>query len=68
MLVASDQHTDRDEYIAAMAELTNTFSDLAWVIPMFAPKNPELARADLQGIQQTRINNAFDVRHLTWAD
>ena len=51
-----------------MAELTNTFSDLAWVIPMFAPKNPELARADLQGIQETRINNAFDVRHLTWAD
>ena len=39
---SSDQHTDRDEYIAAMAELTNTFSDLAWVIPMFAPKNPEL--------------------------
>ena len=68
MLVSSDQHTDRDEYIAAMAELTNTFSDLAWVIPMFAPKNPELARADLQGIQETRINNAFDVRHLTWAD
>jgi peptide/nickel transport system substrate-binding protein len=68
MLAASDQHTDRDEYIAAMSELTNTFSDLAWVIPMFAPQNPELARADLQGIPQTRVNNAFDVRHLTWAN
>ena len=67
-LVSSDQNTDRDAYIAAMAKLTNTFSDLAWVIPMFAPKNPELARADLQGIQETRINNAFDVRHLTWAN
>ena len=68
MLVASDQHTDRDEYIAAMSELTNTFADLAWVIPMFAPKNPEVARGDLQGIQPTRINNTFDIRHLTWAD
>ena len=68
MLVSADQVLDRDEYIAAMGELTNTFSDLAWVIPMFAPNTPEVARADLTGIQPTRINNSFDIRHLAWAD
>lgn len=66
LLAASDKYTDRDEYLAAMAELTNTFSDLAWVIPMFAPKTPQVARADLTGIQEVRINNSFDVRHLAW--
>lgn len=68
LLAASDQYLDRDEYVAAMAELTNTFSDLAWVIPMMAPRTPQLARADLQGIQTVRINNSFDVGNMTWAD
>jgi peptide/nickel transport system substrate-binding protein len=67
-LVSSDQVLDFDDHVAAMAEMTNTFSDLAWVIPMFAPNTPELARADLVGIQPTRINNSFDIRHLAWAD
>ena len=68
MLAASDKFVDRDEYIKAMADLTNTFSDLAWVIPMFAPKTPQIATASLEGIQSVRINNSFDVRHLKWAD
>jgi peptide/nickel transport system substrate-binding protein len=67
-LAASDKFTDRDEYIAAMADLTNTFTDLAWVIPMFAPKTPQVARGDLEGIQSVRINNSFDVRHLKWGE
>ena len=67
-LTASDTFIDRDEYLAAMADLTNTFSDLAWVIPMFAPKTPQVARVDLEGIQSTRINNSFDVRHLQWSE
>ncbi len=66
-LAASDKNTNRDDYIKAMADLTNAFSDLGWVIPMMAPKTPQLARADLQGIQEVRINNSFDVRHLKWA-
>lgn len=68
LLAESDTFLDRDEYIAAMAKLTNTFADLAWVIPMFAPKTPQIAKAGLEGIQAVRINNSFDVRHLRWAD
>ena len=67
-LAASDKFTDRDEYLKAMADLTNTFSDLGWVIPMMAPKTPQVARGDLDGIQAVRINNSFDVRHLKWAN
>jgi peptide/nickel transport system substrate-binding protein len=66
-LAASDKFVDRTEYLKAMADLTNTFSDLAWVIPMFAPKTPQIARADLEGIQSVRINNSFDVRHIKLA-
>jgi len=68
LLAASDTYLDRDEYIAAMAELTNAFSDQAWVIPMFAPRTPQIAQAELMGIQEVRINNSFDVRHLQWSD
>jgi len=68
LLAASDKFVDRDEYLAAMAELTNTFADLAWVIPMFAPKTPQVAKAGLEGIQSVRINNSFDVGNLRWAD
>ncbi len=68
LLAASDKFLDREEYLAAMAELTNTFSDLAWVIPMFAPKTPQVAKAGLEGIQEVRINNSFDVGNLRWAD
>ena len=65
---ASDQHTDRvTSTLWRWRSDGNTFSDLAWVIPMFAPQNPELARADLQGIPGVPVNIAFDVRHLTSA-
>ena len=67
-LAASDQFTDRTKYIAAMSDLTKKFTDLAWVIPMFAPKTPQMARFDLKGIQQVRINNSFDIRHLKWSN
>ena len=68
MLTASDTFVDRDEYLAAMAELTNTFADLAWVTAMFAPRTPQVARADLAGIQAIRINNSFDIGNITWSD
>ena len=67
LLAASDTFIDHDKYIAAMSELTKKFSDLAWVIPMFAPKTPQIARFDIDGVQATRINNSFDVRNLHWS-
>lgn len=67
LLAASDQTTDYDEYISNMAELVNTFADLAWVTVLFAPTTPQLARADLAGIQEVRNNSAFDLRPLRWS-
>jgi peptide/nickel transport system substrate-binding protein len=68
LLAASDRYLNREEYIAAMAELTNAYADLAWVIPMFSPRTPQLARADVVGVRAVRINNSFDIRGLHWAD
>ena len=48
-----------------MSDLVKTFADLAWVTVISAPKVPQIMRADLEGIQEVRINNAVDVRSAT---
>ncbi len=67
-LAAADSFTDPDEYLAAMSDLVKTFADLAWVTVISAPKVPQIMRADLEGIQEVRINNAVDVRAAAWSE
>lgn len=67
-LAVADSFTDPDEYLAAMSDLVKTFADLAWVTVISAPKVPQIMRADLEGIQEVRINNAVDVRAARWSD
>lgn len=67
-LAVADSYTDNDEYLAAMSDLVKTFADLAWVTVISAPKVPQIMTADLEGIQEVRINNAVDVRSARWAD
>jgi peptide/nickel transport system substrate-binding protein len=61
-LAVADSNTDNKAYLAAMSDLVKTFADLAWVTVISAPKVPQIMRADLEGIQEVRINNAVDVR------
>jgi peptide/nickel transport system substrate-binding protein len=67
-LAVADTYLDNDEYLAAMSDLVKTFADLAWVTVIAAPKVPMIMRADLEGIQEVRINNAVDVRSARWSD
>ena len=67
-LAVADANTDNDAYLAAMSDLVKTFADLAWVTVISAPKVPQIMRADLEGIQEVRINNAVDVRSARWSD
>jgi len=67
-LAVADSNTDNDEYLAAMSELVQTFADLAWVTVISAPKVPQIMSADLDGIQEVRINNAVDVRSARWSN
>jgi peptide/nickel transport system substrate-binding protein len=67
-LAVADSFTDPDEYLTAMSDLVKTFADLAWVTVISAPKVPQIMRADLEGIQEVRINNAVDVRAARWSD
>jgi peptide/nickel transport system substrate-binding protein len=66
-LAVADSFTDNDEYLAAMSNLVKTFADLAWVTVISAPKVPQVMTADLDGIQEVRINNAVDVRSARWS-
>jgi hypothetical protein len=59
---------DEDEYLAAMSDLVHTFADLAWVTVISAPEVPMLMRADLEGIQEVRINNGIDLGAAHWAE
>lgn len=67
-LAVADSFTDPDEYLTAMSDLVKTFADLAWVTVISAPKVPQIMRADLEGIQEVRINNAVDVRSAAWSE
>jgi peptide/nickel transport system substrate-binding protein len=67
-LAVADTYLDEEEYLAAMSDLVNTFADLAWVTVIAAPEVPMLMRADLEGIQEVRINNAIDLGAARWAD
>jgi peptide/nickel transport system substrate-binding protein len=67
-LAVVDSILDPDEYLAAMSDLVHTFADLAWVTVISAPEVPMLMRADLEGIQEVRINNGIDLGAARWAD
>jgi peptide/nickel transport system substrate-binding protein len=67
-LAIADSYTNNDEYLAAMSDLVKTFADLAWVTVISAPRVPMITKANLEGIQEVRINNAFDVRSARWSD
>jgi peptide/nickel transport system substrate-binding protein len=67
-LAVADSYVDEEEYLAAMSELVNTFADLAWVTVIAAPEVPMVMRADLEGIQEVRINNGIDLGAARWAD
>jgi peptide/nickel transport system substrate-binding protein len=67
-LAVADSYTDNEEYLAAMSDLVKTFADLAWVTVIAAPKVPQLMRADLEGIQEVRINNGIDLGAARWSD
>jgi peptide/nickel transport system substrate-binding protein len=67
-LAVADSYTAPAEYEAAMSDLVKTFADLAWVTVIAAPKVPMLMRADLDGIQEVRINNGIDLGNARWAD
>jgi len=67
-LALADSYTDNDEYLAAMSDLVKTFADLAWVTVISAPKVPQIMVADLEGIQEVRINNAVDLRSARWSN
>lgn len=67
-LAVADSYTSEDEYLEAMSNLVKTFADLAWVNVIAAPKVPQLMKANLDGIQEVRINNAVDVRSARWAE
>ena len=67
-LAVVDSILDEDEYLAAMSDLVNTFADLAWVTVISAPEVPMLMRADLEGIQEVRINNGIDLGAAHWAE
>ena len=51
-----------------MSDLVHTFADLAWVTVISAPEVPMLMRADLEGIQEVRINNGIDLGAAHWAE
>ena len=67
-LAVVDSILDEDEYLAAMSDLVHTFADLAWVTVISAPEVPMLMRADLEGIQEVRINNGIDLGAAHWAE
>jgi peptide/nickel transport system substrate-binding protein len=67
-LAVVDSILDEDEYLAAMSDLVHTFADLAWVTVISAPEVPMLMRADLEGIQEVRINNGIDLGAARWAE
>lgn len=60
----ADQIVDRDEYLAAMAEMAKVFTDDAWVIPLYAKSTPTLARTGLEGIKAYRNIMEFDLRKI----
>lgn len=67
-LALADTYTDNEEYLAAMSDLVKTFADLAWVTVIAAPEVPMIMSADLEGIEEVRINNAIDLGSARWAD
>ena len=67
-LAVADSYTDEAEYQEAMSGLVKTFADLAWVTVIAAPTVPQVMRADLEGIQEVRINNGIDLGAARWAD
>lgn len=68
LITASDSIVEREEYLAAMAEMASVFANDAWVIPLYSKSTPALSRADLQGIKLYRNIMEFDLRNLSWAD
>ncbi|MEJ7799572.1 MAG: ABC transporter substrate-binding protein, partial [Ilumatobacter sp.] len=67
-LAVADSFTDEEEYLAAMSDLVKTFADLAWVTVISAPTVPMIMSADLEGIEEVRINNAIDLGSARWSD
>jgi peptide/nickel transport system substrate-binding protein len=67
-LAVADSFIDEAEYLAAMSELVNTFADLAWVTVIAAPKVPMIMTAELEGIEEVRVNNAIDLGSARWSN
>lgn len=68
LVTISDGIVDRDEYLAAMAEMARVFADSAWVIPLYAKSSPTLARTGLEGIKSYRNLMEFDLRNVREAN
>lgn len=65
-VTGNDQIVDRDEYIAAMEEMTDYLTDTAWIVPIFAKTEPTVADKDLTGIAPYRTAYEMDYRHISW--
>ena len=65
-LAKADAYLNYDEHIKAMNTLVMTFADLAWVNAIAAVKVPQIMKADISGIPEVSINNAFDLRTARW--
>ncbi len=68
LIEASDSIIDRDEYLEVMSDAAKRFADIAWVIPLFSPDVPTLARDDIEGLPTHRTLIEFDYAALSWAD
>jgi peptide/nickel transport system substrate-binding protein len=68
LVAKSDSVLDPAEYVKTMAEMTASFAEGAWVIPIHAKSTPTLTRADLVGHKPYRFRVEMDLRHLHWAE
>lgn len=62
----NDQLVDRDEYIAAMTEMTDYLTDTAWIVPIFGKTEPTVADPQLTGIAPYRTAYEMDYRKIAW--
>jgi ABC-type transport system substrate-binding protein len=67
-LAKADAYLNYDEHIKAMNTLVMSFADLAWVNAIAAVKVPQIMKADISGIPEVSINNAFDLRTARWGN
>ena len=55
-----------DDYLKAMKEMVNRWSDLAWSIPLFAKTEPGAASAKLAGIPDFRMQYGLPYAKISW--